>query len=93
MICVLADKSVPTYVCDGSLVIGNMMLAAKSLSFGGCWIHRAKEMFDDEEGKAILADLGIKGDYEGVGNFVMGYPAADLGPARPIKDNRVFYIQ
>ena len=80
---VLADKSRPTYLYDGSLVMGNLMLAAHSLGLGSCWIHRAKETFEREEGKAILKELGIEGDYEGIGNCVIGYakePAKEAAP-------------
>ena len=82
---VLADKSRPTYLYDGSLVMGNLMLAAHSLGLGSCWIHRAKETFEREEGKAILKELGIEGDYEGIGNCVIGYakePAKDAAPRK-----------
>lgn len=51
---VLADKARPTYLYDGSLVMGNLMNAAHSLGIGSCWIHRAKEEFESEEGKALL---------------------------------------
>lgn len=88
---VLADKSVPTYLYDGSLVMENMLLAAHSLGLGACWIHRAKETFEKEEGKAILRGLGIEGEYEGIGNCIVGYP--DMQPQeKPRKENRVFYI-
>ena len=70
---VLADKSVPTYVYDGSLTLGNLMLAAHSLGLGSIWIHRAKEEFASEEGKAILKALGVEGDYEGIGHCCVGY--------------------
>lgn len=87
---VLADKSVPTYLYDGSLAMGNMLTAAQSLGIGACWIHRAKQVFDSEEGKAILQRLGIEGDYEGIGNCVLGYPDGDPRPAPPIRENRIF---
>ena len=88
---VLADKNVPTRVYDGSLVMGNLMLAAHSLGLGSCWIHRAKETFEMEEGKEILKELGIEGDYEGIGNCVIGY--ADVTPEKkPRKENWVYYI-
>ena len=64
---VLADKNAPTHVYDGSLVMENLMLAAHDLGIGSCWIHRAKEVFESEEGKEILKSLGIEGDYEGIG--------------------------
>ena len=45
---VLADKSVPTYLYDGSLVMGNLLNAAHDVGLGACWIHRAKEVFASE---------------------------------------------
>lgn len=90
---VLADKSVPTRVYDGSLVMGNMLLAAHSLGLGACWIHRAKETFETEYGKELLRSLGIEGEYEGVGNCVVGYPKGDLPQVKPCKENRVYYIR
>jgi len=89
---VLADKSVHTAVYDGSLVLGNMMLAAHALGVGHCWIHRAKETFQDEEGKALLKKLGIEGDYEGIGNCVLGYPEVLNTNVAPRKPNRVYKI-
>ena len=91
VIVVLADKTVRTSVYDGSLVMGNLMLAAHSIGLGSCWIHRAKEVFDSEEGKQILAELGIEGDYEGVGNCVVGYPERMPTEKLPRKDGRVFF--
>ena len=90
---VLADKSVPTYVYDGSLVLGNMMLAAHELGVSSCWIHRAKQVFESEEGKEILKELGIEGDYEGVGNLIIGYPDGPIPEARPRKENWVYYAE
>ncbi|MBQ3805834.1 MAG: nitroreductase [Prevotella sp.] len=72
---VLARKDVATRVYDGSLVMENMMIAANSLGLGSCWIHRAKEMFETEEGKEILRKLGITDEYEGIGNCIVGYAA------------------
>ena len=90
---VLADKSRPTYLYDGSLVMGNLMLAAHSLGLGSCWIHRAKETFEREEGKAILKELGIEGDYEGIGNCVIGYAKEPAKEAAPRKADYVHYIK
>ena len=73
---VLSDRSVHTHVEDGSLVIGDLLLAASSIGLGSCWIHRAKETFETEEGKALLRKWGLDSDkYEGVGNCILGYPA------------------
>lgn len=77
VLAVLADRSAFTAVEDGSLVIGNMLLAAQSLGLGACWIHRAREEFDSPEGKALLAKWGVTGDYLGVGHCILGYPATN----------------
>ena len=90
---VLADKNIPTFRYDGSLVLGNLMNAAHALGLGSCWIHRAKEEFESEEGKEILRKLGITGDYEGIGHCVLGYPAeGGFRPAAPRKENYVYRI-
>ena len=77
---------------DGVLVLGNMMLAAHALGVDSCWIHRAKEVFEDEERKKILANLGITGEYEGIGNLIIGYPETETAPAAPRRENRVYRI-
>ena len=88
---VLAKKDIPTHVYDGSLVMENLMLAANSLGIGSCWIHRAKEEFETEEGKEILKSLGIEDEYEGIGHCILGYKAEE-GNLKPRKDNYVYYI-
>lgn len=90
---VLADKSKPTYLYDGSLVMGNLMNAAHAYGVASCWIHRAKEEFESEEGKALLKELGIAGDYEGIGHCILGYAATELPPARPRKEQYVFWAE
>ena len=92
VIVVLANRAVPTYLYDGSLVMGNLMNAAHSLGIASCWIHRAKEEFDSAEGKAILKDLGIEGDYEGIGHCILGYAAQENKTAVPRKENYIYRI-
>ena len=90
---VLADKNVHTCVEDGSLVMGNLMNAAHAKGLGSCWIHRAKEVFETEEGKQILKDLGIEGDYVGVGNCILGYTDGEYPEAKPRKENWVYWVK
>ena len=91
---VLAKKDIGTHVYDGSLVMENMMIAANSLGLGSCWIHRAKETFETEEGKQILSDLGINDEYEGIGNCILGYAAPDaLKPQKPRKEDYVVWVK
>ena len=90
---VLAQKDVPTHVYDGSLVMGNLMLAAHELGLGSCWIHRAKEEFERPEGKALLEKLGLDPEaYEGVGHCVVGYAAGDAPEPKPRKEGYVHRI-
>lgn len=89
---VLADKTKPTYLYDGTLVMGNLMNAAWSEGIGSCWIHRAKEEFETEEGKALLKKIGIEGDYEGIGHCVLGYPLDDIQVAAKRKEDYVVFV-
>ena len=91
---VLADRERPTCVEDGSLVMGNLMNAAHAIGVGSCWIHRAREVFDSEEGKELLRKWGIEGDYIGVGHCILGYPADGAVPeAKPRKDDYIVYVR
>ena len=91
---VLAKKEIGTRVYDGSLVMENMMIAAHSLGLGSCWIHRAKETFETEEGKQILSELGISDEYEGIGNCIVGYAADDaLKPQVARKDDYIKWVK
>lgn len=91
VIVVLAEADSPYAVQDGSLVLGNLMNAANALGLGSCWINRAKETFETEEGKSLLKKWGVEGKYVGVGNCILGYP--DESPVmKPRKDNYVYYV-
>lgn len=90
---VLGRKDWPTHLEDGSLVLGNMMLAAHTLGLGSCWIHRAKEEFDSEEGKAMLKEWGIEGEYEGVGHCILGYVDGEYPEGKERKAGRVYFVK
>lgn len=90
---VLAEKGRRTYIHDGALVMGNLMLAAHALGVGSCWIHRAAETFDMPSWKEWLASLGIEGDYEGIGNCVLGYTDGEEPAAPARREGRVYYAE
>ena len=89
---VLAKKGYFTGVEDGSLVMGNLMLAAESLGVGACWIHRAREEFDSDAGKALLRKWGIEEEYIGVGHCVLGYRVGEPKPALPRKADYIVKV-
>lgn len=91
VIVVLADTERGTWVEDGSLVIGNLMNAAHAVGLGSCWIHRAREMFDSNEGKELLKAWGLPENLRGVGNCILGYPD-EIPGEKPRLDGRIVKI-
>lgn len=92
VIIVFADSTVNTYIEDGSLVMGNLMNAAHALGVDSCWIHRAKEVFETEEGKALMKKWGIDEKYKGIGNCILGYSDKSVPEAKPRREGRVIYV-
>lgn len=90
---VLAARDNTNRVYDGSCVMSNLMNAAKAVGLASCWVHRAKEVFDSEEGKALLRQWGVEGDYEGIGHCILGY-RADTAPApAPRKEHYIYRVR
>ncbi|MBP5168430.1 MAG: nitroreductase [Oscillospiraceae bacterium] len=89
----LGEKDWPNRVYDGSLAMGNMMLAAHSLGLGSIWIHRAKQEFETEEYQKLLKDLGIEGEWEGIGHCAVGYIDGEVPAPAKRKENRVFWAE
>ena len=91
VVVVLVEPERYTAVEDGSLVMGNLMQAAYDIGLGSCWIHRARQMFESEEGKALLRKWGLREDLIGVANCVLGYP--DEVPAlKPRREGRIIKV-
>ena len=89
VIVVAASTDTPDAIKDGSLAIGNMLNAAYALGLGGRWINRADGMLEDDLGKQLLKEAGYEGNYIGVGNVILGYPAN--GFPEPIKHKDGYY--
>lgn len=92
IIVVFADKNVRTCREDGSLVIGNLCNAAHAVGLGACWIHRAREEFETEEGKALMKEWGVADNYEGIGHCILGIPAM-IPETKPRKENYIIKIK
>lgn len=89
---VLANGKMPTFVEDGASVITTLVNAAHAVGVGSCWIHRAREEFSSEKGKALLKEWGISEKYEGVGHVALGYPDMDLPKPHPRKEDFIHYV-
>lgn len=93
VVVVLVDPTAPTCVEDGALVMGNLMNAAHALGVDSCWIHRAHEEFESDEGKALLAKWGVGGEWRGVGHCILGYADGAAAKAKPRKDDAIVYVR
>lgn len=94
VVVVLADPkatNATNAVCDGALVMGNLMNAAHSVGVGSCWVNRAQQLFELPEGKELLRKWGLPEDLVGVGNCILGYPAAE-GRDVPRKPGRIVRV-
>lgn len=89
---VLADGNVNTFVEDGACVLENMMLEAHALGLASVWVHREREIFDSEEGKALLRKWGLDETLRGIGSIALGYAAVDLPKAAPRKEGYIVKI-
>ena len=89
---VLAEKDWPTHVYDGSLVMGNLMLAAHAVGVDSCWIHRAKEEFESAEGKELLKEWGLPENLVGIGHCILGYRDCEYPEAKERKANYIVRV-
>ena len=90
---VLAAKSAPTYFYDGCCVMDNLLNAAEAAGLGSCWIHRAREEFESDEGRALLKQWGIEGAYEGIGHCILGYRADARPEPAPRKADYIYRVR
>ena len=91
VVVVLVDPERYTCVEDGALVMGNLMQAAYEAGLGSCWIHRAQQMFDSEEGKALLRKWGLPESLKGIGNCILGYADEEPSP-KPRREGRIVKV-
>ena len=92
VIIVFSDSKMGTCVENGSLVMGNLMNAAHALDVDSCWIHRAREVFDSEEGKELKKQWGVPEEYVGIGHCVLGYRDCEYPDAKPRKEGFVIRV-
>ena len=94
VVAVLVDKTKPTPVEDGSLVLGNLQNAAWAVGVDSCWIHRAKEVFESGEGKALLGEWKLDPDtYQGIGFCLLGYAEGPRPKPAPRKEGYIIKVK
>ena len=92
VVMVFADMSIPTHFEDGCLAMGNMLNAAHEIGLGSCWIHRARQVFESDEGKALMKEWGVPENYVGIGNCILGYADCEIPEPAPRKDGRIIKL-
>lgn len=92
VVIVFANTTSNNYLQDGSLVMGNLMNAAHAVGIDSCWINRAKEVFESDEGKRLLKEWGIGSNYAGVGNCILGYRDCEYPDPKPRKEGYIVRI-
>ena len=78
-----------THELDGAAVCTNMLNAAYAVGLGSCWIHRTKQVFESDEGKALLKKWGLSDTLVGVASIALGY--ADFEQPKP-KPRKADYV-
>ncbi len=92
VVMVFADSTVRTHFEDGCLAMGNMLNAAYEIGLGSCWIHRAREVFASDEGKALMKQWGVPEHYVGIGNCILGYADCEHPQPSERKDGRIIKL-
>ena len=92
LVLALADPASSTWVEDASCALENMMLAAHALGLGSVWVHREREIFDREAGKALLRAWGLPETLRGVGSIALGYASGPAPAPAPRKDGYIVRV-
>lgn len=92
LVLALADPASSTWVEDASCTLENMMLAAHALGLGSVWVHREREIFDSEAGKALLRAWGLPETLRGVGSIALGYASGPAPAPAPRKDGYIVRV-
>jgi len=89
---VLATEISRAPIHDCCNVACNLVNAAYALGLGSCWVHRAKELFEGPEGKALLHKWGLPEHLTGVASIALGYPDCPHPEAKPRNDGLIVKI-
>ena len=81
-----------THELDGAAVCTNLLNAAYAVGLGSCWIHRTKQAFASDEGKALLRKWGLSETLVGVASVALGYADGDAPQPKPRKADYVVRV-
>ena len=79
LVCIYARLARDNATGDCSMAAQNLMLAARELGLGTCWIGLAHPLFNSPE---LKGELGVPAEYSAVAQIIVGYPEGGFPEAR-----------
>lgn len=73
-------------MADSACALENMMLAARALGLGSCWINQLHWLDGNQSVRSFMEDLGLKQDETITGGLILGYDADDSPKRRASAD-------
>ena len=92
VVLVFETEACKTHTLDGAAVCTNMLNAAYAVGLGSCWIHRCKQMFEMEEGKALLRQWGLPDTLTGVASLALGYADCEQPIPKPRREGYIVKV-
>ena len=92
IILAFGPNDVPTYVEDAACALTYVQVAAHIEGLASVWVHRERQMFESDEGKALMKKWGIEERFEGVGAVSIGYVDGDLPEAAPRREGYILKV-
>lgn len=89
LVLVLGTREVVSSVIDCTLCAGSMLLAARALGLGSCWIGSATLA---GQNPGLITALKVPDDSQIVAPLIFGYPAASLPPKPERREPRITWI-
>ncbi len=83
----------PNGMADSALCLSNLMLAAKSLGLGSCYVNQLHWLSGNAPMRACLAGLGLPEEEEIYGSVVLGYSAETPRAAAPRREGRIRIVR
>ncbi len=92
VVLVFETEDCATHTLDGAAVCTNMLNAAYAVGLGSCWILRCKQMFETEEGKALLRQWGLPDTLVGVASLALGYADCEQPTPKPRREGYIVKV-
>jgi len=95
MILIISGRQEASYAAEAAnMVFGSMMLVGEKYGIGSCWLNSVTQLFEDEDGQTVLAELHIPDGFMPLCAGAFGYKWAPIPPnLLSSEDNLVNYVE